>query len=84
MADTQAEVEQVLVEFIARELRGDPAAAPGADDDLLGSGLVDSLGVMRLVRFVEERYGVAVPPADVTIENFNTARTIASYLAKLG
>ena len=48
--------------------------------DLLGSGYVDSIGVMRLVQFTEARFGVRVPPADITIENFLTVRRIASYL----
>jgi len=43
------------------------------DDDLLTSGLVDSLGMMSLVAFIEEQFGVAVPPEDVTLETFSTS-----------
>ena len=47
--------------------------------NLLRSGL-DSMGVMRLVRFIEERWHIQVPPEDVTIDNFMNINTIASYV----
>lgn len=75
-------IEDDLLEFISQELmHGRPDAPLLPEDDLLSSGLVDSLGVMRIVAFVEQRYGIAVPPEDVRIENFLTVRQIAGYLA---
>ena len=72
-----------LSEFIAREILGSQTGeGPTGDDDLLGSGMVDSLGVMSLVFFIEERFGVEVPPEDVTIDNFQTIDAIASYLER--
>lgn len=50
------------------------------DDDLLTSELVDSLGMMTLVTFIEDRFGIRVPPEDVTIESFSTISAIVSYL----
>ena len=37
----------------------------GDSDDLLLSGLVDSLGVMRLVTFLEDTYGIVIEPHEV-------------------
>lgn len=70
-----------LLEFISGKLlqrQSDLDLQSG--DDLLASGLLDSLGVMRLVDFVESDFSVSVPPADVTIEHFMTVDTIVSYL----
>ena len=39
------------------------------DDELLEDGLVDSLGVMRLISFIESEFGYAVPPEDVTVDS---------------
>lgn len=49
-------------------------------DDLLGSGLIDSLGMMKLVVFIENEYKVVVPPEDMTIENFMTVNHINEYI----
>ena len=81
MSFETAEVQQALVGFIREELLGSRAPAElGADDDLLGGGLIDSLGVMRLIGFIEQHLEMKVPPADVTIDNFMTVGRISSYL----
>lgn len=69
-----------LTTFISQELVGDPSLTLGAEDDLLLSGLVDSLGVVRLLAFIEEHLAVAVPAGDVTLEHFSSLGAMTSYL----
>lgn len=81
MSMQQAELVQGLLEFISKELLNDqPDVRLQPDDDLLSSQLVDSLGVMRIIAYLEQRYQVRIPPADVTIENFIDVSTIGSYM----
>jgi acyl carrier protein len=70
----------ILKSFIETDLLGGQAAQVGYDDDLLLSGLVNSLGVMRLVAFAQERFGVTIPAEDVIIEHFQTIDALAGYL----
>ena len=51
-----------------------------ADENLLLSGLLDSLGVMSLVAFIEQQFQIAVPFEDVTIENFASLTTMTAYI----
>ncbi len=82
---TSGSLSEVLIEFVSSELLGGRGGVElGAEDDLLGSGLIDSLSAMRLVRFVEERFGVSIPPDDITIENFMTVQRIVAYLGSMG
>ncbi len=48
--------------------------------ELLLSGMIDSLGVMSLVAFLEQEFGISIPFEDVTLENFGTIETIADYV----
>lgn len=50
------------------------------DDDLLGSGLVDSLGMMKLISFIEKTFKLKIPAEDMVIENFMTVSCITTYL----
>ncbi len=52
------------------------------DTDLLLSGTIDSLGVIRITHWLEERTGRAVPPGDVTLENFESVAAIAAYVER--
>ena len=71
----------ILIAYIQEQLLG---ANSGVDidpsDDLLGSGLVDSMGMMSLINFIEERFDFKVPPEDMVIEHFMTVEAISSYL----
>lgn len=81
MSVSKADVASALIGFIQSDLLGGRGPeALGSDDDLLGSGLVDSLGVMRLIGFIEQELGIRVPPGDVTIEHFMTVDHICTYL----
>lgn len=53
-----------------------------ANDDLLGSGILDSLGMMKLILFIEKEFNIKVPAEDMTIENFMTISHINDYLLK--
>jgi len=70
----------IIRDYIAEELLFGQGEAPQDDDNLLTTGLVDSLGIMRLVTFIEEAFGTAVPPEDVIIEHFLTIGHITRYL----
>lgn len=77
------DTKQSLRHFILGELLDGTYSDELADDqDLLISGLIDSLGVVRMISFIEESMEVPVPPEDVTLENFQTVDKIAAYLAQ--
>jgi acyl carrier protein len=52
----------------------------GDDESFLGSGLLDSLGIVQLVSFVESRFGVSVPDVDLVPENFDSVSKLAAYV----
>ena len=53
----------------------------GDDENLLADGMVSSLGMLRLVAFIEASYDIKVPPGDFTIENFRTLEALVTYLS---
>jgi acyl carrier protein len=74
-------VETVINDYISRELVQDPALLPLADETpLLESGILDSLTLLRLVVFLEERFGITMGDADLLPENFASVNTICAYL----
>ncbi len=74
-------METVINDYISRELVQDPALVPLADEaPLLESGILDSLTLLRLVVFLEERFGITMGDADLLPENFASVNTICAYL----
>jgi acyl carrier protein len=52
----------------------------GPATDLLRSGLLDSMGVVQVVDWLEVRLSIEIDPADVTIEHFRSVDTILAYV----
>jgi acyl carrier protein len=78
-------VETVINDYISRELVQDPALLPLADEtSLLESGILDSLSLLRLVVFLEERFGLTVGDANLLPENFASVNAICAYLRARG
>ena len=73
--------QAIIIKYIQDNLltgKGKIELSP--EDDLLGSGLLDSMGVMRLVGFVEETFNIKIPPEDIVIENFMDVKSITNYV----
>lgn len=68
-----------LTSFIADDVALEDYPVAG-DTDLLLTGLVDSLGVVMIVNWIETTLGTTIDPADVVLENFQTIDQMLSFL----
>jgi acyl carrier protein len=81
MTQTAELTPQSLIAYLRDEMSvTDPL---DADTELFSSGLLDSVAMMSVIAFVEERTGADVRPADVTLDNFDTVSRIVAYAATL-
>ncbi len=71
----------VLKEYIREELMNGSSTELDETENLLAAGIIDSLGILRLVSFVEEKFGIEVPDEDVTIDNFQSVKAMSDYVA---
>lgn len=53
-----------------------------ADQSFLESGIIDSTGLLELVSFVEERFGISVGDRELVPENLDSLRNISAYVAR--
>lgn len=71
------ELAAILIDMIQSEITfGEPVAA---DTDLLLTGLVDSIGVIRIVTWMEDHLDIEIDPVDVVLENFQTVARMVAY-----
>ena len=78
---TNTEVEESLLAYISERF----ASPQGTTDvtlstQLVESGLVDSVGILLLVRFAEEEFGIRIEPDDLVLENFVTPKAIRDFV----
>jgi len=68
--------------FIAEEIMFEDNAAELKDDTQLLGGIMDSLGLMQLVSFIEEENDVTVDDSEVTVDNFRTVADIERLVSQ--
>lgn len=74
-------IEEELRSFVNDNFALDGDVNPiSATDSLIEAGVVDSTGLLELVSFIETRYGLDIPDADLLPENFETLENIRQYI----
>jgi acyl carrier protein len=72
---------QEIAAFVKQELLGGRPIKFDESTDLIAQGIIDSLGLMRLVSFLEENCQVQILDEEMVAENFRTVATIQDFVA---
>ena len=75
--ETEAHIRQYVAQNL---LFSDNGFEYDDDDSFLQEGIVDSVGVLELVLFGEETFGVTVDDQEITPDNFDSVNKLASYI----
>ena len=70
------EIEQKIRDFIRHELLFGKELTLSEETALIDTGIVDSVGVIRLANYIESEFGVVIEPLDFVPENFETISAI--------
>ena len=71
--------EQIQAFLVEEFLFGEGTVSPA--DDLFETGVVDSLGFLRVLAYMDRAFGVQVSMSEIVMENFNTVDKVAAYIA---
>jgi acyl carrier protein len=76
-------VKEQICQFLAENfLFSSNGFELGDDVSLLEEGVIDSTGVLELVMFVEESFGLQVPDEEIVPANFDTVNNLAAYIQR--
>jgi acyl carrier protein len=71
--------KDIIFNFINNEMLHRPSGTPlGDDEQLVESGIIDSLGVMTMLSFLEEKFNIQIPGEDLVPENFESISAITA------
>lgn len=51
-------------------------------ESLIDTGIIDSMGILGLVTFLEEQFEILIPDADVRPENLGSIQKITTYICR--
>lgn len=76
-------IEQQVREYILENLFfTSESATLSNDDSLLERGVIDSTGVLELIFFLEQQFGIKVHDAELIPENFDSLNNLVQFVQK--
>src|SRR3972149_7918074 len=82
--ERQMVAREAIIRFLEEELLPGSGVRkePGPDENLLDSGILDSLGIMKLLEYLERSFSIRVHEEDLLPENFQSINAITFLLQK--
>ena len=75
-------IEQQLRRFVSDNFPFGPVDGLSGDDSFLDQGIVDSTGVLELVAFIEETYGITVQDQELVPANLDSINRLVSFVER--
>jgi acyl carrier protein len=76
-------VTDELVNYLRTKSFLDEATRLNTTDSLTELGIIDSIGLIEFVDFIQDRYTIEIPGEYLTPENFDTLQGITNLISKL-
>ncbi len=76
------DVRQTVTRFIYQNFYVADGQQIGGAESLLERGIIDSTGVLEVIGFLEERFGITVDDSDMLPENLDTIDGIVAFVAR--
>jgi acyl carrier protein len=74
---------QTITQFLVDEFLPDvPVESLAADYDLLAGGVIDSLGLLKVIAWLEDRFGVVVEDLEIAPDNFRTVADMDAFVQR--
>lgn len=77
-----SQVEQPILEYISAVVAENGGVPVTRETQLLEAGVLDSINLVRLVQFLEERFGISIPEGDMGAELFESPATVSAYVER--
>jgi acyl carrier protein len=76
------EVRAVVREYICKEYMFDDSKDLNDHQSLLGSGVIDSTGILDLIGYLQQKFEVEFLDSELVAENFDSVDQIVEFLLR--
>jgi len=79
MQSIAQEIHQFIIDNF---LFGEADTCLSNDDSLLDQGIIDSMGVLELVTFLEDKYEIEIPDAELVPTNLDSINRLVQFVQR--
>lgn len=76
------DVRKAIIDFLLSDVIDDVDNLAD-DQQLIDSGLIDSISIVKVIIFLEKTFGISLTQDDMTPENFETLGSIVKFVGNI-
>ena len=76
------QIQEDVRQFVTDDFLFDSSSQFADDDSFIEKGLIDSMGILRLITFVEKKYAIRVLEEELITENWDSVERVAMFVQK--
>jgi acyl carrier protein len=76
--------ETRIREYISENFLFGDAGQLGIEDSFLDKGIIDSTGILEIIMFLEEQFGIKVADSEMLPENLDSISNLVRFIGKKG
>ena len=77
----QKAIKQSVIDYIKQELTYDQPDLVLTDElSLIQEQVIDSMGIFRLINFLEDKFDILLEPEELVIDNFSSLQKITDFI----
>jgi acyl carrier protein len=78
----EVQIKQQILDFIVENFLFGESDGLSESESLLEKGIIDSTGVLELIAFIEESYGIKVKDEELVPENLDSIENVTAYILR--
>jgi len=83
MAVNDVKIKTSIIEFVNKNfLMGTGTVKFSESDSFLEKGIIDSTGVLEMVSFIQQKFGVKINDEDIVPENLDSVDNILNFIKR--
>lgn len=74
------DIQTAIREFVLKQFPAARKRGAGDDESLLEQGVVDSMGVLEIVTFIESEFNITLTDDELMADHFETVAAMADFV----
>ena len=76
------DIQPEIYDFVLENFLFGKADGLSSDDSLVGKGVIDSTGVLELVSFIQQRFGIRMEDQEVIPDNLDSIAKLVAFVTR--
>ena len=76
------DIHEIIRNYVVNSFLFGDGKKLGNDTSFLGNSIIDSTGMLELISYIEQEFGISIDDAELVPENLDSIDNVASFISR--